>query len=100
MIRRNGKNLWQNEEPGEDVNPMEGTGNLADAMLVLAVGMMLAVVINWKVDFSTQSKVQELKQAQELTDDQVKQVESNDALKEKGVVYEDPETGKLYIRVQ
>ena len=32
------------------VNPMEGLGNLADAMLVLAVGIMLALILNWKLD--------------------------------------------------
>ena len=35
------------------VNPMDGLGNLADAMLVLAVGIMLALIINWKVDITT-----------------------------------------------
>ena len=30
------------EDPG--VNPMDGLGNLADAMLVLAVGIMLALI--------------------------------------------------------
>ncbi|MCD8332161.1 MAG: DUF2149 domain-containing protein [Oscillospiraceae bacterium] len=37
----------------EDVNPMDGVGNLADAMLVLAVGIMLALVVAWNVDITT-----------------------------------------------
>ena len=37
------------------VNPMDGLGNLADAMLVLAVGIMLALIINWKVDITAVS---------------------------------------------
>ena len=32
------------------VNPMDSISNLADAMLVLAVGIMLALIINWNVD--------------------------------------------------
>ena len=36
----------------EDQNPMEGVANMADAMLVLAVGIMLALVANWNVDLS------------------------------------------------
>ena len=30
--------------------PMDGVSNMSDAMLVLAVGIMLALVINWKID--------------------------------------------------
>lgn len=37
-------------EGGKEVNPMEGVANLADVMLVLAVGMMLAPVVAWNVD--------------------------------------------------
>ena len=40
-------------EGDSPANPMEGLGNLADAMLVLAVGIMLALILNWKVDIST-----------------------------------------------
>ena len=39
------------------VNPMDGLGNLADAMLVLAVGIMLALVLNWKLDLTAVSSV-------------------------------------------
>ena len=35
------------------VNPMDSISNLADAMLVLAVGIMLALIINWNVDISS-----------------------------------------------
>ncbi len=38
----------QGEE--DSVNPMDGLANLADVMLILAVGIMLALVINWNVD--------------------------------------------------
>lgn len=36
----------------ETANPMDGLGNLADAMLVLAVGIMLALIIHWNVDIT------------------------------------------------
>ncbi len=39
-------------DPESTVNPMDGLGNLADAMLVLAVGIMLALILNWKVDIT------------------------------------------------
>lgn len=100
MIRRNGRNLSAEFQWEEDINPMEGTGNLADAMLVLAVGMMLAVVVNWKVDFTTSGAVQKLDQAETLSESEVQEVTSNEALEEKGVVFEDPKTGELYIKVK
>jgi hypothetical protein len=40
-------------EGGEEVNPMEDVANLADVMLVLAVGMMLALVVAWNVDIAS-----------------------------------------------
>ena len=36
-----------------DVNPLSYTGNMSDAMLILAVGIMLALIIHWNVDVST-----------------------------------------------
>ena len=38
---------------GESVDPMNYLSNLSDAMLVLAVGMMLALIVHWNVDIST-----------------------------------------------
>ena len=53
MLRRSGAGrLHDAVEHEEDINPMEGTSSMSDAMLVLAVGMMLAVVINWNVDIN------------------------------------------------
>ncbi len=100
MIRRSGRNLSADFQIEEDINPMEGTGNLADAMLVLAVGMMLAVVMNWNVDFTPSSAVQKLDDTQTLSESEVEEVNSNDGLQEKGVVFEDPKTGELYIEVR
>lgn len=40
-------------DDNEDVNPMNYISNLSDAMLVLAVGMMLALVVAWNVDISS-----------------------------------------------
>lgn len=100
MIRRkNSKGLFNNTSTGEDVNPMETTANLADVMLVLAVGMMLAVVINWNVDLNKFVDVDEI-DASELKDEQVQEVEADKALEEKGMVYQDPDTGKYYIKVE
>ena len=42
--RRKGKFLNQGEE-----DPMAGTSNLVDAMLVIAVGLLVFLVISWNM---------------------------------------------------
>ena len=100
MIRRFGSGrLNRGRHVEEDVNPMDGVGNMADAMLVLAVGIMMALVMNWNVDLSTVSQVQ-IDSQQEVSDiEDVTDESSRDSsgLTEMGTVYKDPETGKLYM---
>ncbi|MBC8547124.1 DUF2149 domain-containing protein [Clostridiaceae bacterium NSJ-31] len=79
---------------------MAGVANLADVMLVFACGLMVALILNWNVDLS-QNKVKILEQEQlvEVEDPEkaVKDINSAAAYQERGVVYEDPETGKMYV---
>ena len=99
MIRRSGAGrLHERVETEEDVNPMEGTSSMSDAMLVLAVGMMLAVVINWNVDIN-QSKVQEIDDPQSVGSDQITDQGGTENLTERGTVYYDESTGKYYVKV-
>ncbi len=53
MSRRREKRRRRNFDTQEDVNPMNYVSNLSDAMLILAVGIMLALIIHWNVDVST-----------------------------------------------
>jgi hypothetical protein len=49
----------------EDINPIDGAANLADIMLVLACGLMLALIINWNVDIGgTSSKAVQVDKGQ------------------------------------
>ena len=95
----------------DSINPMDGVSNMSDAMLVLAVGIMLALVINWKIDIGeTFNKSQDTiaidKQMEEFDIDNAKQnselsledIESK--FKKSGVVYTDVETGKTYVVVE
>ena len=41
----------------EDFSPMEGVGNMADAMLVFACGLLLALIISWNVDVSETGEI-------------------------------------------
>lgn len=101
MLRRfGGGRLSASQKTQEDVNPMLGMSNLVDAMLILAVGIMLALIMHWNVDVATVQDVEELNNAENLNDNQVEKIENNQGLQEKGVVYQDPETGKYYVKVE
>ena len=90
----------------EDVNPMDGLSNLADVMLVLAVGFMLALVINWNIDVSPKDSVVETPQAAEeiseldgFGDSEEKPLDGDVEYEDMGSgrIYRDPATGKYYL---
>ena len=89
---------FRTEEP--PANPMDGLGNLADAMLVLAVGILLALVLNWKLDLtvSAPAEDQEPPVAIEEEDLQSTNAEALDeeALQRVGALYYDAETNTYY----
>ena len=93
----------------EDVNPMEGVANLSDAMLVLAVGIMLALIIAWRLDWSAIADLQKVdsenmveleQQVETLSSSESEDAQSPEdyGLHEAGKVYVDDE-GNLYILV-
>lgn len=86
------------------VNPMDSISNLADAMLVLAVGIMLALIINWNVDISAGTTDKAASADPSISFEQDDLTESQDDAKtiegdltEMGKVYYDQETGTYYI---
>lgn len=100
MLRLREKRIRE-EEAG--VNPMDGLGNLADAMLVLAVGIMLALIINWKVDITAVTQVTEpepepeqIPISQEDLRDTPADILDEETLKRVGALYYDEETGTYY----
>lgn len=85
----------------EGVNPMDGVANLADVMLVLACGLMLALVINWDVDISPKAdggagRAKEVEQEVELSGEQGEKLDEA-SLEDMGRVYRDTTTGKWYL---
>ena len=84
------------------VNPMDSISNLADAMLVLAVGIMLALIINWNVDITAPKTAQPAAPVpfdeSELTEapDGAEVLEGGE-LQEMGTVYYDAENNTYYI---
>ena len=86
-------------EPEEDVDPMSSVANIADAMLVFACGLMVALVVAWNVD---------LQNVQQVEIDSSEQVEDLQSLEDlltaegssyiqRGTVYQDPRTGQMYL---
>lgn len=105
---------------GESVDPMHYLSNLSDAMLVLAVGMMLALIVHWNVDISTGGhsdnvngssvaaegesgkSIIDRDSAVTFTPEQLEQMdatesESDEGMEKLGEVYYDAATGKYYI---
>lgn len=85
------------DEMGEDVNPSAYIVNLADCMLVLACGFMVAMMAKWninmpveEVDSSSMEEVAPSVAPEDLS-------AAGSGYVEAGKVYIDPETGTYYI---
>ena len=84
---------------------MAGTSNLVDAMLVIAVGFLVFVIISWNMQamITDDNPVQQAQQTTEI--DQGQQLDeapdtsnsSGQGYTEMGKVYKDPATGKLIM---
>ncbi len=108
MLRRNGSGrlTGQNSfEQREEVNPMAAVANLVDAMLVLAVGIMLALIVSWNLNISASGQVNDNARREDalsdfteedITDSEVPE----EKLEKQGTVYYDPDTDKYYIIAQ
>ncbi len=86
----------------EEFNPMEGVGNMADAMLVFACGLILALIISWNVKMDETGAIKGSAQGQkyEITDynnASSQQMDAENQLQEMGTVYQDVVTGKYYV---
>ena len=95
---------------GEE-DPMAGTSNLVDAMLVIAVGLLIFVVISWNMqsvvfqdNHETQKAldesspdVTEVSEGQVLNETPDTSDSSGSGYMEMGKVYKDPSTGKLIM---
>lgn len=111
----------QNRFDGESVDPMQFLSNLSDAMLVLAVGMMLALIVHWNVDISTSGGVMsdsgisyaaegeggfaqiDKDDAIRFSEDELAQMDTDtledggEGMEKLGEVYYDAATGQYYI---
>ena len=104
MVRKNSRRRSRRVE--ED--PMAGTSNLVDAMLVIAVGFLVFVIISWNMqamidpttsihDQMQQKEMVEVDQGQQLNETPDTTNSSGQGYTEMGKVYKDPSTGKLIM---
>ena len=108
MVRRKCKKRFSEGE--ED--PMAGTSNLVDAMLVIAVGFLIFVVISWNMQSvifqdtsqdqsqavqKSPTNVTEVTEGQQLNETPESSESSGEGYMEMGKVYKDPSTGKLIM---
>ena len=86
---------------GEDVNPMNYISNLSDAMLVLAMGIMVALVLHWNVDLESKKEEAQQQQEQQAVSFQDDELESQEKVPENatqaGQVFYDSATDTYYI---
>ena len=106
MVRDKSKKRFAEGE--ED--PMAGTSNLVDAMLVIAVGLLIFVVISWNMQSvvfqdnpqqqvieQSSPDVTEVEEGQVLNETPDTSDSSGQGYMEMGTVYKDPSTGKLIM---
>ena len=108
MVRRKRRMLDDNQ--GED--PSAGSANLVDAMLVLAVGFLIFLVMSWNMQnvvfanmtqeerqetMEAMKNVAEIQQGNELNQTPQSESGSGQGYAKKGTVYQDPTTGKLIM---
>lgn len=109
MVKLSRNNPFEEDE--ED--PMAGVANLVDAMLVIAVGLLVFLVISWNMqsivfndDISQQQKQDAIDAMQQVTQvDQGQQLNetpdisnsTGEGYAEMGKVYKDPKTGKMIM---
>ena len=93
MVRKQGRRRSKRVE--ED--PMAGTSNLVDAMLVIAVGFQAMIDPSQNVHEQMQQKTTEVDQGQQLNETPDTSNSSGQGYTEMGKVYKDPATGKLIM---
>lgn len=78
---------------------MASVANIADIMLVFACGLMMALVTVWNIDFTPLSELQDKQlEAIDTPEDMPEDMsDAGNAYVEKGMVYQDPKTGKYYM---
>lgn len=100
-------------DEGDEEDPMASVANLVDAMLVIAVGLLVFLVISWNMQaivfnedvtpeqrqdaINAMKQVTEVDQGQQLNETPDVSNSSGEGYAEMGKVYKDPKTGKMIM---
>ena len=86
-------------EISEDVNPSAYIVNLADCMLVLACGFLVALVSYWNIDISPEVTDVDRTAMEEVDPESLSSQDFADGsyYVETGTVYQDPNTGQYFM---
>lgn len=79
----------------EDVNPNSYVTNLADCMLVVTVGLLIALVVHYGIDLSASPDEQIIGQEVNMDVDADGKIDAG--YEQTGTVYKDAATGKYYV---
>lgn len=86
------------DDMAEDVNPSAYIVNLADCMLVLACGFMVAMMVFWNIDITNVEQLQNDSLEQVNPETILENIQSGGSYYvEAGTVYQDPNTGDLWM---
>jgi hypothetical protein len=110
MVKLSRKNSF---DESDEEDPMAGVANLVDAMLVIAVGLLVFLVISWNMQaivfnddvtpeqrqdaINAMKQVTEVDQGQQLNETPDVSNSSGEGYAEMGKVYKDPKTGKMIM---
>jgi hypothetical protein len=110
MVKLSRKNSL---DESDEEDPMAGVANLVEAMLVIAVGLLVFLVISWNMQaivfnedvtpeqrqdaINAMKQVTEVDQGQQLNETPDVSNSSGEGYAEMGKVYKDPKTGKMIM---
>ncbi len=85
------------DDDGDD-DPRTGLVNLADVMLVFACGLIVALVARYNVNLTEYQPDDDMEHVTQQTQEAQQEIMASSATyNEFGTVYQDAETGELYI---
>ena len=97
LRRRYGASLVRAQSVDEDVNPNEYMVNIADCMLVLLLGMIVALISYYNVDLTQSSTTDEEIIGVEVNMDENQDGVIDSGYQRRGTVYYDDESGNYYF---
>lgn len=97
LRRRYGVSLSRPQGGGEDVNPNSYLSSMADCMLVLILGLLVALIARYNVDLQQAPVDEDAVIGVEVNLDENDDGLVDDSFEERGSVYYDGETGKYYF---